>query len=82
MKRALVLVLLCAGLGGCLEVEQYPRYVDQAYAGKPDELPSQVHFHGDRLAWNAAVIDRNHHQNEYERTRPPSREGHPEHDPR
>lgn len=52
-------------LGGCLEVEQHPPWVRGEYNGKPDNLPEQAYFHNDRLAWNAAIIDRNHDQNEY-----------------
>ena len=57
-------------LGGCLEVEQHPVWRDGQYAGKPDNLPPQTHFHGDRLAWYATLANRNHLQNEYERTIP------------
>jgi hypothetical protein len=64
---ALALPLL---LAGCLEVEQHPAWRDGAYNNKPDNLPEQAYFHGDRLAWNAAITDRNHLQNEYRRTRP------------
>lgn len=55
-------------LGGCLEVEQHPKWVDGKYAGKRDNLPSQVYFHSDKLFWSAAISDRNHKQNEYLRT--------------
>ena len=78
MMRWLLLFLASIALAGCLEVDQYPRYADGAYAGKPDALPPQAHFHGDRLAWNAAIVDRNHRQDEYERARPSGQEGHPE----
>ncbi|GAC1410045.1 MAG: hypothetical protein NVSMB6_10310 [Burkholderiaceae bacterium] len=57
-------------LSGCLEVEQHPAWLQGQYNGKPDNLPQQTHFHGDRLAWNAAIANRNHLQNEYERTVP------------
>jgi hypothetical protein len=57
-------------LAGCLEIEQYPVWRDGAYNNKPDNLPEQTYFHRDRLAWNAAITDRNHLQNEYRRTRP------------
>jgi hypothetical protein len=40
------------------------------YAGKPDNLPFQVKFHNDRLAWFAAIQDRNLKQNEYNRANP------------
>ena len=57
-------------LTGCLEVEQHPGWRNGEYDNKPDNLPQQVHFHNDRLAWNAAITNRNHLQNEYERTSP------------
>lgn len=65
--------LLCLApllLAGCLEVEQHPPWRHGAYDGKTDPLQHQTLFHGDRLAWNAAITDRNHLQNEYGRTRP------------
>jgi hypothetical protein len=65
----IVLVTLPLLLGGCLEVDQHPPWVHGQYNGKPDNLPFQVHFHNDRLAWAAAIADRNHLQNEYERTK-------------
>ena len=55
-------------LAGCLEVEQHPPWRHGQYDGKPDNLPHQVHFHGDRLAWSATVTDRNGLQDEYGRT--------------
>jgi hypothetical protein len=58
-------------LGGCLEVEQHPGWAEGGYDDKPDNLPQQAYFHGDRLAWNAALTDRNHLQNEYLRTAHP-----------
>jgi hypothetical protein len=57
-------------LSGCLEVEQHPGWIAGQYDGKPDNRPQQAYFHGDRLAWNAAIMDRNHLQNEYRRTDP------------
>jgi len=30
-------------------------------------MPSQRHYHGDRMAWNAAIDNRNRRQNEYNR---------------
>lgn len=68
--RLPVLALLIAPLllSGCLEVEQHPPWRNGAYDGKEDSLQQQVHFRGDRLAWNAAITDRNHLQNEYLRT--------------
>lgn len=63
---ALLPLLLCA----CLEVDQNPPYKDGAYAGKHDSLPTQYKFQGDKLAWNAAITDRNLRQNEYNRAKP------------
>ena len=57
-------------LNGCLEVEQHPPWRHGQYNGKPDNPVQQTRFHGDRLAWKAALTDRNHLQNEYERTVP------------
>jgi hypothetical protein len=37
------------------------------YDGKPDNLAPQRNYHGDRLAWNAAIDNRNRRQNEYNR---------------
>lgn len=54
-------------LSGCLEVEQHPVWRNGQYDGKPDSLPQQVHYANDRLAWNAAIVNRNHRQNEYRR---------------
>jgi hypothetical protein len=64
---ALVLLLL----GGCsLEVEQHPPWIEGEYNNKRDSLPSAAYFHGDRLAWYAAINNRNRLQNEYNRTTP------------
>lgn len=57
-------------LAGCLEVEQHPDWVGGAYDGKVDPLQHERYYAGDRLAWNAAITDRNHLQNEYRRTSP------------
>lgn len=54
-------------LSGCLEVEQYPAFSQGEYNGKADNLPAQAHFSNDRLAWNAALANRTHLQNEYGR---------------
>ena len=67
--------LLCAAalpllLSGCLEVKQYPPWIQGEYAGKEDNRPFQVHFHNDRLAWWGAISNRNGHQNEYNRANP------------
>ncbi|MDB5749606.1 MAG: hypothetical protein JWP65_27 [Ramlibacter sp.] len=55
-------------LAGCLEVEQHPAWRHGAYDGKPDDLQHQRLFHGDRMAWMAAIINRNWRQDEYRRT--------------
>jgi hypothetical protein len=57
-------------LSGCLEAEQHPKWINGEYAGKPDNLPYQVNFHNDKLAWAAAIANRNSLQNEYARTSP------------
>ncbi len=67
MRAALVLAATVL-LAGCLEVEQHPAWRDGAYDGKPDQLPQQAWFHGDRLSWYARIADRNRGQNEYVRT--------------
>ncbi|TFW09753.1 hypothetical protein E4K72_04350 [Oxalobacteraceae bacterium OM1] len=69
LARLALLALLPLALAGCLEVEQHPVWRNGEYDGKPDQLPQQRNFHGDRLAWNAAISDRNQRQNEYNRTR-------------
>jgi hypothetical protein len=61
-----LVLLLC----GCLEVEQHPRWINGAYDGKRDNLQYQVGFHNDKLAWSAAITDRNLRQNEYRRANP------------
>jgi hypothetical protein len=63
-------LLVPLSLCGCLEVEQHPPWVHGEYAGKPDNRPFQVLFHNDRLAWFAAIHDRNVKQNEYNRANP------------
>jgi hypothetical protein len=57
-------------LTGCLEVEQHPPWIAGEYAGKPDDRHYQRRFHNDRLAWWAAIENRNGHQNEYNRANP------------
>lgn len=65
-----IAALLAMLLSGCLEVKQHPGWVEGAYAGKHDNRSAQVKFHNDKLAWNAAISDRNQHQNEYNRANP------------
>lgn len=69
-RRLLPIAVLPLLLAGCLEIDQYPGWRAGEYNNKPDDLPSHAYFHGDRLAWNAALTDRNHLQNEYGRTNP------------
>lgn len=66
----LAAALLPLLLTGCLEIDQYPVWRNGEYNNKPDDLPQKAYFHNDRLAWNAAITNRNHLQNEYERTHP------------
>lgn len=71
MKRLALLTLAalaCAVLAGCLEVEQHPVWKDGQYDGKPDNLPQQVFYHGDRMDWMATIMNRNWHQDEYPRS--------------
>lgn len=74
LKRAGIAALPLA-LCGCLEVNQHPAWIDGGYAGKIDQLPYQQHFHRDRLAWFAAITNRNLYQNEYVRAKPPGMAG-------
>jgi hypothetical protein len=67
-SRLLLLAAGCALLAGCLEVEQHPPWRRGQYDGKPDNLPQQRNFHGDRLAWMATLVNRNWLQDEYPRT--------------
>ncbi|TFW32571.1 hypothetical protein [Massilia horti] len=67
LGAALLLPLL---LCGCLEVEQEVPWLHGKYAGKPDNLPQHTLFHNDRLAWMAAIHNRNNFQNEYNRANP------------
>ena len=65
--RAIAMAVLALSLSACLEVEQHPPWKQGYYDGKRDNLPYQRLFHGDPLAWNAAIDNRNRHQNEYNR---------------
>jgi hypothetical protein len=62
--------LLVPLLTGCLEVDQHPAWRDGKYAGKTDSRPYHTLFHNDRLAWSAAILNRNTKQNEYNRSNP------------
>lgn len=68
MRRLLALLPAGLLLAGCLEVDQYPRWVHGEYDGKPDHLPWHTYFRGDPLAWMAATTNRNWKQDEYPRT--------------
>lgn len=72
MRRTNYLLAALASclLAGCLEVEQHPVWRNGEYNGKKDNLHQQAYFHNDKLAWNAAIANRNHQQNEYRRTNP------------
>jgi hypothetical protein len=63
-------LLLPLALCGCLEADQHPAWRNGAYAGKEDNRQAQAIFHGDRLAWTAAILNRNTMQNEYNRANP------------
>ena len=65
--RLIVMALLALSLAACLEVEQHPPWLHGYYDGKPDNMPFQRNYHGDRLAWNAAIDNRNRQQSEYNR---------------
>ncbi|NEX59981.1 hypothetical protein G3574_02720 [Noviherbaspirillum sp. 17J57-3] len=67
--RILFLAPALCLLGGCLEVQQHPVWRDGKYDGKPDDQHEARLFHNDKLAWHAAIINRNMHQDEYNRTR-------------
>ena len=69
LKLIAALVLPLA-LAGCLEVEQYPAWIKGEYAGKEDPRHYQTLFHNDKLSWNAAIVNRNNQQNEYNRANP------------
>jgi hypothetical protein len=70
LLRLLALLSLPLLLSACLEVEQHPGWKQGYYNGKPDNLVQHVLFHDDRMAWYAAINDRNRRQNEYNRMRP------------
>jgi hypothetical protein len=67
-RTALAAACAALCLTGCLEVEQHPPWREGEYDDKRDNQPQQTFFHGDRLAWMAAVINRNWLQDEYGRT--------------
>jgi hypothetical protein len=70
MTAARIALLLAAAslLAGCLEVEQHEPWRHGAVDGKPDDLRPHALFGNDRLAWYAAINNRNQRQNEYNRT--------------
>ncbi len=68
--KTLTLIASLLLLSACsLEVEQHPVWKDGEYNGKKDDLPQRAYFHNDPQAWNAAINNRNHLQNEYNRTK-------------
>ncbi len=67
MKRAAI-VLVAVLLAGCLEVNQFPPWRNGFYAGKPAIPQDERYFHGDELAWMAAITNRNWLQDEFGRT--------------
>jgi hypothetical protein len=69
-KRLLLIAALALALSGCLEVEQHPAWVKGQYAGKTDTRHFQTLFHNDKFSWNAAIVNRNNQQNEYNRANP------------
>jgi hypothetical protein len=69
-RRLCVAAVLPLALSGCLEVNQHPPWLHGQYQGKPDNLPYQVNFHNDKLAWYATISNRNQMQNEYIRANP------------
>ena len=72
MKKLHLIVFLplALALSGCLEVEQHPAWIKGEYAGKKDPRHYQTLFHNDKLSWNAAIVNRNNQQNEYNRANP------------
>jgi hypothetical protein len=68
--KLLAALPLALALSGCLEVEQHPAWIKGEYAGKKDPRHFQTLFHNDKLSWNAAIINRNNQQNEYNRANP------------
>ena len=70
LLRVVLLLTVLGSLAGCLEVEQDPLWQAGHYDGKPDPLPDQTHFYGDRMLWMATIINRNHLQDDYIRMGP------------
>ena len=68
--RLIGAILMTLLLSACLEVEQHPVWQNGEYDGKEDNMHHQVYYNRDRLAWNAVIANRNHLQNEYNRTTP------------
>lgn len=63
-------ILAALVLSACLEVDQHPVWRNGEYDGKQDNMHHQAYYHHDRLSWNAVLMNRNHLQNEYNRTTP------------
>lgn len=70
LARLALALLLPAVLSGCLEVKQHPAWKNGQYAAKHDDRQFQRLFHNDKLAWFAAISNRNSKQNEYNRANP------------
>lgn len=68
--RIILGVAISLMMTACLEVEQHPVWRNGEYDGKRDNMHHQVYYNKDRLAWNAVIMNRNHLQNEYNRTTP------------
>ena len=71
MKTRLLTLLSVAGLlalSACGESPQIVDYKQGKYQGKADTRPWEAPaFKGDKLAWEAALRNRNQSQNEYKR---------------
>lgn len=71
-RPKLIWLAVPALLAGCLEVDQHAPWKKGQYAGKRDQLPYEVHYQRDRMAWWATLSNRNLRQNEYNRAKPPA----------
>lgn len=68
--RIILGVAISLLMTACLEIDQHPVWRNGEYDGKRDNMHHQVYYNSDRLAWNAVIMNRNHLQNEYNRTTP------------
>lgn len=70
MRIALLGVIAAFALAACGERPQVLQYKQGTYQGKPDTPPyANAPFNGSKPDWEKTVATRNHHQNEYKRTR-------------